>query len=110
MRSVRNAIAKLGFTVRDVSKPEDILSAERLIFPGVGAYGSAMQILKERGLVEPLKEYVNSGKPFFGVCLGLQLLFDGSEENGGVEGLGQGLTLVPVSAQFELFCPPYTPA
>ena len=88
VRSVRNAIAKLGFTVRDVKKPEDLLTAERLIFPGVGAYGSAMDILKERGLVEPLKEYIASGKPFFGVCLGLQLLYDGSEESGGVEGLG----------------------
>ena len=88
VRSVRNAIIKLGFTVKDVTKPEEIAAADRLIFPGVGAYGSAMDILKKRDLVDPLKEYVASGKPFMGVCLGLQLLFDGSEESGGVEGLG----------------------
>ena len=88
VRSVRNAIQKLGFTVRDVTKPEEIAGAERLIFPGVGAYGSAMDILKKRDLVDPLKDYIASGKPFMGVCLGLQLLFEGSEESGGVEGLG----------------------
>ena len=64
VRSVRNAIIKLGFTVKDVTKPEEIAAADRLIFPGVGAYGSAMDILKKRDLVDPLKEYVASGKPF----------------------------------------------
>ena len=88
VRSVRNAITKLGFTVIDIAKPEEIARADRLIFPGVGAYGSAMDVLKARGLVDPLRDYVASGKPFMGVCLGLQLLFDGSEESGGVEGLG----------------------
>ena len=88
VRSVRNAVQALGFEVLDVRTPEDLAKAKRLIFPGVGAYGSAMDILRERGLIEPLKEYVRSDKPFLGVCLGLQLLFDGSEESGGVEGLG----------------------
>jgi glutamine amidotransferase/cyclase len=88
VRSVRNAIIKLGFTVRTVTKPEEVASASRLIFPGVGAFGSAMDILRSRGLIDPLREYVASGKPFMGVCLGLQLLFDGSEESGGIEGLG----------------------
>jgi imidazole glycerol-phosphate synthase len=88
VRSVRNAITALGFEVRDVKTPADLSKANKLIFPGVGAYGSAMDILKQRGLIEPLKDYVLSDKPFLGVCLGLQLLFDGSEESGGVEGLG----------------------
>jgi len=88
VRSVRNAIIKLGFTVKDVTTADEVMAADRLIFPGVGAYGSAMDILKQRGLVDPLREYCASGKPFMGVCLGLQLLFDGSEESGGVEGLG----------------------
>ena len=80
---------KLGYTVKDIKSPEDILAAKKLVFPGVGAYGSAMDILRERKLIEPLREYVLDGtKPFMGVCLGLQLLFDGSEESGGVEGLG----------------------
>tara|TARA_B110000977_G_scaffold78825_3_gene106033 strand:- start:5791 stop:7434 length:1644 start_codon:yes stop_codon:yes gene_type:complete len=88
VRSVRNAIIKLGFTVKDVTTADEISKADKLIFPGVGAYGSAMDILRERDLIDPLKEYCASGKPFMGVCLGLQLLFDGSEESGGVEGLG----------------------
>mmetsp|Transcript_24178 Transcript_24178/g.52814 ORF Transcript_24178/g.52814 Transcript_24178/m.52814 type:complete len:561 (-) Transcript_24178:1171-2853(-) len=88
VRSVRNAIKKLGYTIKDVEKPADIMSAERLLFPGVGAFGQAMRILKKKGMVEPLKEYLQEGRPFLGICLGLQLLFDGSEENGGCEGLG----------------------
>lgn len=66
----------------------DILAARKLIFPGVGAYASAMEVLRRKGLIEPVKEYVQSGRSFLGICLGLQLLFDGSEENDGVEGLG----------------------
>ena len=85
---MRNAVTALGFEVRDVKTPKDLSEAKKLIFPGVGAYGSAMDILRERGLIEPLREYVRADKPFLGVCLGLQLLFDGSEESGGVEGLG----------------------
>ena len=88
VRSVRNAIQALGFTVKSVDDPAGIAAADKLIFPGVGAYGSAMDVLTSRGLVDPIKDYVASGKPFMGVCLGLQLLFDGSEESGGVEGLG----------------------
>ncbi|MEW5305663.1 MAG: hypothetical protein WDW36_008189 [Sanguina aurantia] len=88
IRSVRNAIKKLGFTVLEVEKPSDISNAQRLVFPGVGAFGQAMRILKERGLTEPLKDYIQADRPFFGICLGLQLLFDGSEESGGCEGLG----------------------
>eukprot|EP01059_Diplonema_ambulator_P001786 TRINITY_DN11512_c1_g1_i1.p1 TRINITY_DN11512_c1_g1~~TRINITY_DN11512_c1_g1_i1.p1 ORF type:complete len:551 (+),score=109.83 TRINITY_DN11512_c1_g1_i1:143-1654(+) len=67
---------------------EEILSAEKLIFPGVGAFGSAMERLSSLGFVEPLKEYVKTGKPFFGVCLGMQTLFEESEESPGVKGLG----------------------
>ena len=79
VRSVRNAMQKLWYTVKDIKSPEDILEAKKLVFPGVGAYGSAMDILRERKLIEPLREYVLDGtKPFMGVCLGLQLLFDGS--------------------------------
>lgn len=66
----------------------DILAARKLIFPGVGAYASAMEVLKRKDLIAPVKEYVQSGRSFLGICLGLQLLFDGSEENDGVEGLG----------------------
>ncbi|KAL6756741.1 hypothetical protein V8C86DRAFT_2643894 [Haematococcus lacustris] len=88
VRSVRNAIKKLGYTIKDVESASDLSAAEKLIFPGVGSFGHAADILKKRGLTLPLKEYIQSGRPFFGICLGLQLLFDGSEENGGCEGLG----------------------
>ena len=88
VRSVVNAVESLGETVRFVERPEDILSAEKLIFPGVGNFGSMMEILAGRRLVEPLMEYLNADRPFWGICLGLQALFEGSEEAPGVPGLG----------------------
>jgi glutamine amidotransferase/cyclase len=88
VRSVRNAITRLGHTVRDVQGPEDILSAEKLIFPGVGSFGSVMQRLHHDGLVEPLIERIRLNKPFLGICVALQAMFEGSEESPGVAGLG----------------------
>jgi len=88
VRSLRNAIRKLGHEIQDVSRPEDILQAHKLVFPGVGAFGSAMQRLQERGYVEPLRQYLRENRPFFGICIGLQSLFEGSEESPGVSGLG----------------------
>nr|VFK42998.1 MAG: glutamine amidotransferase / cyclase [Candidatus Kentron sp. TC]VFK57256.1 MAG: glutamine amidotransferase / cyclase [Candidatus Kentron sp. TC] len=88
VRSVRNAIKALGFTLRDVRSPDDIRHAERLIFPGVGAFGSAIRRLRADGYLEPLREYLHSDKPFLGICIGLQALFEGSEESPGVSGLG----------------------
>jgi len=88
VRSVVNAIENLGETVRSVTSPEDILAAERLVFPGVGAFGSMMQILHERGYVAPLKAYLSSGRPFLGICLGMHALFEASEEAPGIPGLG----------------------
>ena len=88
VRSVRNAIRKLGFAVKDVSAPQDILQAEKLIFPGVGSFGSAMQRLAEFGYLEPLISYIREDRPFLGICLGLQTLFESSEESLGVNGLG----------------------
>ncbi|KAL0054785.1 hypothetical protein WJX82_002370 [Trebouxia sp. C0006] len=88
VRSVRNAVKRLGYNLRDVQHVDDISKASRLIFPGVGAYGQAMERLKHLGYVEALRDYIQSGKPFLGICLGLQLMFEGSTESGGVEGLG----------------------
>lgn len=88
VRSVRNAIAALGYPLTDVRKPADILAAERLIFPGVGAFGPAMERLRELGFEEPLRDYLLAGRPFLGICIGLQSLFEGSEESPGVPGLG----------------------
>jgi glutamine amidotransferase/cyclase len=87
VRSVRNAITRLGHTVRDVQGPQDILSAEKLIFPGVGSFGSVMQRLHHDGLVEPLIERIRLNKPFLGICVALQAMFEGSEESPGVAGL-----------------------
>ncbi|GMH31617.1 hypothetical protein Nepgr_033461 [Nepenthes gracilis] len=88
VRSVRNAIRRLGFGIKDVQKPEDILKANRLIFPGVGAFAAAMSVLNKTGMAEALCTYIENDHPFLGICLGLQLLFDSSEENGPVQGLG----------------------
>ena len=88
VRSVINAIESLGEKVAIVASGEDILSAEKLIFPGVGAFGNMMRILNDKNYVDPLKAYLQSGRPFFGICLGLQALFEGSEEAFGAAGLG----------------------
>jgi imidazole glycerol-phosphate synthase len=88
VRSLRNAIHALGFGLTEIERPTDILKAERLIFPGVGAFGAAMERLHQLGYVEPLKEYLAAGRPYLGICIGLQTLFEGSEESPGVPGLG----------------------
>lgn len=88
VRSVRNAIRKLGCTVEDVTSPEDIITAEKLIFPGVGSFGLVMERLRLSGYIEPLKQRISEDKPFLGICVALQALYEGSEESPGVEGLG----------------------
>ncbi len=88
VRSLRNAVQALGFSLTEIERPEDILKAERLIFPGVGAFGAAMERLHRLGYVEPLKEYLAADRPFLGICIGLQTLFEGSDESPGVAGLG----------------------
>ncbi len=88
VRSLRNAIARLGFELTDIRRPADILTAEYLLFPGVGAFGAAMQRLDALGYREPLKEYLAADRPFLGICIGLQSLFEGSEESPGIPGLG----------------------
>ena len=88
VRSVINAIESSGETVKTVTSREDILSAQKLVFPGVGAFGSMMHSLHAHQYVEPLKAYLRSDRPFLGICLGLQALFDRSEEASDVNGLG----------------------
>ena len=87
VRSVINALEKLGETVNIVSTGDDINRADRLVFPGVGSFGAMMEILQEKKYISALKEYLQSGKPFFGICLGLQVLFEKSEEAPGIAGL-----------------------
>ena len=88
LTSVRLALESLGCDVVITSDPGMIRQATRVIFPGVGAAASAMQNLKQRGLVPVLRETLERGVPFFGICLGTQILFDFSEENGGTNMLG----------------------
>jgi glutamine amidotransferase/cyclase len=88
VRSVINAIESLGQTVKVVSGIDDLLSAEKLVFPGVGNFGSMMRILNDKRYVDALKDYLLSDRPFFGICLGLHALFETSEEAPDTQGLG----------------------
>jgi glutamine amidotransferase/cyclase len=88
VRSVINAIESLGETVKVVATGADILSAEKLVFQGVGAFGSMMHNLNQKNYVESLKTYLHSGRPFLGICLGLQALFENSQEAPDLKGLG----------------------
>ncbi len=86
--SVRLALEALGAPACITQDAAQILDADRVIFPGVGAAGSSMRNLAELGLVEPLHAVVKRGTPFLGICMGMQVLFDHSEEDGGVDCLG----------------------
>lgn len=88
LRSVEKAFARLGFKVEITSDPDAINRAEKIVVPGVGAFGDAMRELRERGLIEPLLRAITDQRPFLGICLGLQVLFEGSEEAPNVKGLG----------------------
>lgn len=88
LTSVRLALEELGHPCAITSDPAAVAAAERVIFPGVGAAGAAMHNLAALGLIEPLRQAVRSGKPFLGICLGMQILFERSEEDGGVATLG----------------------
>jgi glutamine amidotransferase len=88
LRSVQKALQHVGATAEISSDPEVIGNADKIVLPGVGAFGDAMTELRTRNLIEPIQAFVASGKPFLGVCLGLQLLFDASEEGGQHVGLG----------------------
>ena len=88
IRSVEKALKKLGQEVCITRDRETLLSADRVILPGVGAFGDAMQHLEEYGLVEVIHEIIGKKTPFLGICMGLQLLFDESDEAPGVKGLG----------------------
>jgi glutamine amidotransferase len=85
MRSVQRALEAVGEQVIVTDDPRDVDRATGLVLPGVGSAQDAMRAIKRLGLVEPLQAYVASGRPFLGVCVGLQLLFEASEEGGGVE-------------------------
>lgn len=88
IRSVEKAFAHLGEQTVVSRDPKVLMDADKVVLPGVGSFGDAMGNLHKYGLVPVIHDMVNSGKPFLGICLGLQLLFESSEETPGVEGLG----------------------
>ena len=88
LRSVQKAFAHLGVDVTLIDTPDQLAQAERLILPGVGAFRAGMDGLQSRGLIGPIKQAVAAGKPLIGICLGMQLLFESSDELGDTVGLG----------------------
>jgi len=88
LRSVERALAKAGGDVIVTRDPEAVARADKIVVPGQGAFGVFMRGLRERGLGEALREAIASGRPYLGICLGLQILFDESEEQGPCAGLG----------------------
>lgn len=88
LRSVTNAFRHLGADVRTVRTPGELAKARKIVLPGVGAFGAGMARLRSAGFVEPLREAARAGTPLIGICLGLQYLFEASDEMGQHEGLG----------------------
>lgn len=86
--SVCRAIEHCGGTAALTGSPAEIAAADRLVLPGVGAFGDCMAALKDRGLIEPILSFVSTGRPFLGICVGMQILHDWGEEFGGAAGLG----------------------
>ena len=87
-RSIRNALESLGVEYQTVAASADLEGIDSLIFPGVGAFGDSMGNLGSRGLVTPIREWIAADRPFLGICIGFQLLFEGSEESPGAAGIG----------------------
>lgn len=88
LRSVQKALELLGEQAAFTKDPKEVANAEKLILPGVGAFGAAMRNLEKLDLVQPIRDFALSGKPFLGICLGMQLLLEESEEQGLFKGLG----------------------
>jgi glutamine amidotransferase len=88
LRSVQKGFERVGHAATITSDPAVLADSEKIVLPGVGAFRDAIAALRERKLVEPIRAAIDAGKPFLGICLGLQLLFDKSYEDGEYEGLG----------------------
>jgi glutamine amidotransferase len=88
LRSVQKAFERLSVPAEICTRPEKLKSCEKLVLPGVGAFRDAIAELRRQEFIDPIKDHIAAGKPFLGICLGLQLLFDVSYEDGTWEGLG----------------------
>src|ERR671928_364228 len=86
--SVTRALEKVGARVNLTPHPEEVVAADAVVLPGVGAFGDCMRKLRERGMDDACLEIYRAGKPFLGVCVGLQVLFEGSQESPDAKGLG----------------------
>ncbi len=88
LQSVEKALRHIGCDCQVTADPGALLASQAAVLPGVGSFGDAMEQLRARGLEQPIHAFVDSGRPFLGICLGLQILFEESEESPGVPGLG----------------------
>ena len=88
LQSVKKAFDFIGVPTSVTADPAELLAAEAAVLPGVGAFGDSMKALESLGMVQPIRDFIASQRPFLGICLGLQMLFEGSEESPGVPGLG----------------------
>jgi glutamine amidotransferase len=88
LRSVQKALERIGVEARITDDPNMVAESSRLVLPGVGAFGDAIRAIRSRGLVEPILAHVRADRPFLGICMGLQLLFESGSEGGHHEGLG----------------------
>jgi len=105
LRSVEKAFEFLGHRAKIVNDKESIKKADKVVLPGVGAFADAMKSLKETGIMDTVYEVINEGKPFLGICLGMQLLFDYSEEGDMPKGLGilkGAIRLIPVDKNLKV--------
>jgi glutamine amidotransferase len=102
LRSVHKAVERVGYDAQVTADPQEVLNASKIILPGVGAFRDCMRNLEELHLLEPVVKSIEAGKPFLGICLGLQLLFEESDEFGLYKGMGilpGGVTRFPEGIQ-----------
>jgi len=88
LRSAEKALARVGAAVQIVNRPADVLAADAVVLPGVGAFGDCIKNLTELGMDVAIRQFIQTGKPFLGICVGLQMLFESGAESPGVAGLG----------------------
>ncbi|MBN1466084.1 imidazole glycerol phosphate synthase subunit HisH [candidate division KSB1 bacterium] len=88
LRSVQKALESCGARTRITNKPDELQEADKVVFPGVGAFGRAMQAVRDYGFIDAILRFIDSGRPFLGICIGMQLMLETSAESPGVRGLG----------------------
>jgi glutamine amidotransferase len=88
LRSVQKAFEQVGHRAQIISRPEEIEKSDKLVLPGVGAFADAVRTLRDQDLADPILRHIEKGRPFLGICLGLQMLFDVGYEDGEHRGLG----------------------